>query len=95
MIIHNNTKASKVAARVINEAGEINRLIEVTISEQAPESTRNTGTIPRMKGWNVMTEIPVNVNGRKDYVRFLKETKYREIWIRLSTSGGKSRIYVR
>jgi hypothetical protein len=95
MIIHNNTKASKVAARVINESGKVNRLIEVTISERSPESTRNTGTIPRVRGWIIATDIPVNGRGRKDYVKFLKQTKYRKIWIRLSTSGGRSRIYVR
>jgi hypothetical protein len=95
MIIHNETKASKVAARIINEAGRINKAIEITISERSPESINRTGTIPRKKGWRDADNVPLTSRGRKDYVAFLKGTKEYEIYIRLATNGGRSRIYVR
>jgi hypothetical protein len=95
MIIHNDTKASKVAARIIREAGRINRRMEVTISDHAPESVKLTGTIPGKRGWSIETDIPLKANGRRDYVRFLKETRYTTVFIRLSTKGGRTVIYVK
>ena len=95
MLIFNNTTASKVAARIINEAGRINKDIRVTISERSPESIKYSKTIPRKQGWMIADKVPVNKAGRKDYVRFLMGTQYKEVFIRVATAGGKSRIYVR
>lgn len=95
MVIKNETKDGKIAARIINFAGKINKNIRVTISERSPESIRMTGTIPSKSGWMLITDIPQNQANRNDYVQFLKDTKYKEIHIRVSTQGGHSKVYVR
>jgi|WetSurMetagenome_2_1015567.scaffolds.fasta_scaffold642002_2 hypothetical protein len=95
MIIDNRTKASKIAARIINAAGRINRDIHVTISELAPECTRNTGTTPGAVGWKVVNEFPLLSNGRKDYIGYLMSTSAKRVYIRLSTIGGKSKVYIK
>ena len=95
MIIFDETKNGKVAAKIRNAAVRINKEIKVTISEQAPESVKISGTIPKSEGWLVVEKIPLTESGRKDYIRFISETKYQEVWIRVSTAGGCSKIYVR
>jgi hypothetical protein len=95
MLICNKTKASWVAARIVNMAGRINKDIKVTISEGSPESTQLTGTIPSVRGWKIATDVPLSRTGRKDYIEFLKKTTYKEVHIRLATVGGRSKVYVR
>ena len=96
MVINNIIGSkSKLAARLVIEAGRINRNITVTVSTRSPEAPVITGRTQRRSGWHKVTEYPVLPNGRKDYVRFLKETVYKDIWIRCATRGGRSVIYVR
>jgi len=96
MTITDNTKGySKIAARIKRMAAHINKRTEVTISEHSPESIQLTGFLPRSKGWRLVTEIPIRENRRKDYVKFLNETSEKEVWIKVSTAGGRSKIYVR
>ena len=95
MLITDDTKASKIAARLIREAGRINRDIRVTVSEHSPESSRRSGCLPQTEGWQIEADMPTLSNGRKDYVSYLMKTQYREVYIRLSTIGGKSKVYVR
>jgi hypothetical protein len=94
MVIDNRTKASKVAARIINNAGRINKDMRVIISEHAPESTIMTGTTPGAAGWKI-AECPRKANGRNDYIAFIKSTNYKTVYIRLSTIGGRSVVYVK
>ena len=89
------TGNSKVAARIRHMVGKIKKQITVTVSEYAPESIQLTGSLPRTKGWKVALDVPIQKNKRKDYVKFLKETKEKEIWIKVSTIGGRSKVYVR
>jgi hypothetical protein len=95
MLIDNRTKASWVAARIINMAGRINKDIKVTISEGSPDSTQRTHKKPVTNGWVIAQDVPVSKTGRKDYIEFLKKTKYKEVHIRLATVGGRSKVYVR
>jgi hypothetical protein len=88
-------KGSKVAARIKRYEKKILKYIKVTVSEHAPESIQLTHSLPRTKGWRIVSVIPLRENGRKDYIKFLNETGEKEIWIKVSTSGGRSRIYVR
>lgn len=76
-------------------AGRIKKQITVTVSEHGPESIKLTGFLPRTKGWRVALNVPIRKNNRKDYIKFLKETKEKEIWIKVSTAGGRSKVYVR
>ena len=86
---------SKIAARIRNMAGKIKQQIMVTVSEHGPESAKLTGFLPRTKGWRIALNVPIRKNNRKDYIKFLKETKEKEIWIKVSTAGGRSKVYVR
>jgi hypothetical protein len=86
---------SKIAARLFNNAGSIKKSVTVTVSEHSPESIQLTGKLSRTVGWRQVTVIPLRQNGRKDYIRFIKETTESEIWIKVSTAGGRSKIYVR
>lgn len=96
MKITDNTKGySKIAARIKRMAGRLAKRTEVTISEHSPESIQLTGSLPRSKGWRLITSVPIRENRRKDYVRFLIETSEKEVWIKVSTAGGRSKIYVR
>lgn len=74
---------------------QIKKELTVTISIHAPESSGLTGKIPRSNGWKLVTIFPIKQDGKKDYIRLIKETNEKEIWIRLSTAGGRSRVYVR
>ena len=76
-------------------AGRINKDIRVTISEHSPESTMTTHRKPVTDGWKIAIDVPVSKTGRKDYIEFLKKTKYKEVFIRLATFGGRSKVYVR
>jgi hypothetical protein len=87
--------ASKVAARIRNMTGKINKHITVTVSKHGPESIQLTGFLPRTKGWRIALDVPIRKNKRKDYFKFLKETNEKEIWIKVSTAGGRSKVYVR
>jgi hypothetical protein len=89
------TTNSKIAALITNKAGRIKKHIKVTVSENSPESVQLTGFLPKTKGWRIVTDVPIRNNGRKDYVKFLSETKEKEVWIKVSTAGGRSKIYVR
>ena len=89
------TQKSKIAATIKKVAGRIKNDVHVTISEHAPESIKRTGALPRTKGWRIMTEVPMKTGFRKNYVKFLQETKYKEVWIRVSTLGGPSKVYGR
>ena len=89
------TGNSKVAAHIRNMAGRIKKQITVTVSEHTPESIQLTGKLPKTSGWRVVLAVPLKYNGRKDYMRYLTETKEKEVWIKLSTAGGRSKIYVR
>jgi hypothetical protein len=95
MKLTEKTGNSKIAARIRNMSGRIRKQISVTVSEHGPESIQLTGALPRTKGWHVALDVPIRQNGRKDYVKFLMETKVKEIWIKVSTAGGRSKIYVR
>ena len=104
MKIINDSGRSKVAANIRNTLFRVENGIEVpilkknltiTISENAPESARLTNKLPRTQGWKLITIVPIRENGRKDYIKLIKETKEREIWIKVSTAGGRSRVYVR
>jgi hypothetical protein len=86
---------SKIAALIRNKAYRIKSRIKVTVSEHAPESVRLTGFLPKTKGWRIIRDVPIRKNGRKDYVKFLEKTNDKEIWIKVSTAGGRSKIYVR
>jgi hypothetical protein len=88
-------KKSRVAARLVREAGRINRMISVIVSETAPESTRRTGRKPLTAGWQVVADLPLNSKGRIDYVEYLKKTAYTEVFIRVGTKGGHPKIYVK
>ena len=94
MEIISNTR-SKVAARIANYSGRIRKQIVVTVSEHSPESIQLTGALPKTKGWKIERNVPIRKNGRKDYIKFLTETSEKEIWIKVSTAGGRSKIYVR
>jgi hypothetical protein len=95
MKLNEETGRSKIAAKIRNSADKLKDDLEITVSEHGPESLRLTGYIPRNKGWRTETKIPLMPGGKKDYIRFLRETKEKEIWIKVSTAGGRSRIYVR
>lgn len=95
MKISEETGRSKIAAKIRNASEKFKSNKTITVSEHGPESVRLTGCLPRTKGWRIETVIPIKANGRKDYIRFIKETKEKEIWIKVSTSGGRSKIYVR
>lgn len=95
MKIKDTTGNSKVAARIRNMSGRIHRQLIVTVSEHGPESIQLTGALPRTRGWRVALDVPIKKNGRKDYVRYLQVTDYKEIWIKVSTAGGRSKVYVR
>lgn len=86
---------SKVAARLRNSQGRIKNDVRVTVSAHSPESIILTGALPRTRGWRIVKDVPIRTNGRKDYIKFLQDTKETEVWIKLSTSGGRSKIYVR
>lgn len=95
MTITDNTKGySKIAAR-IKKCLYTNKRTEITISEHSPESIQLTGSLPRSKGWRLVTMVPIRENKRKDYLKFLNETSEKEVWIKVSTAGGRSKIYVR
>lgn len=95
MELIDQTGNSKIAARIRNAAARIKNNVIVIISEHCPESILLTGFLPRTKGWRQLTIFPIRKNGRKDYVRIIMETKEKELWIKVSTSGGRSKIYVR
>jgi hypothetical protein len=96
MTITDNTKGySKIAARIKMLAGRLTKRTVVTISEHSPESIQLTGSLPRTMGWRLVTIFPIRENGRKDYIKFLNETSEKEVWIKVSTAGGRSKIYVR
>ena len=95
MKITDLTGNSKIAARIRMMSGRINRQLIVSISEHGPESIQLTGALPRTKGWVIAHDVPIKKNKRKDYIKYLMYTKYKEIWIRVSTAGGRSRVYVR
>jgi hypothetical protein len=96
MIIIDATKArSKVAARIRRNEGRIKNQIVVTVSQYSPESIQLTGALPRTKGWRLLSSVPLNKYNRKDYIKFLMETSEKEVWIKVSTKGGRSKIYVR
>lgn len=86
---------SKIASRIRNLAGRIKQQITVTVSEHGPESIKLAGFLPRTNGWRITLNVPIRKNNRKDYIKFLKETKEKEIWIKVSTAGGRSKVYVR
>jgi hypothetical protein len=94
-LIDSTKGASKVAARLFNAGTRIKKQISVTVSEHSPESIQLTGFLPKTKGWKVERNVPILKNGRKNYIKFLMETTEKEIWIKVSTAGGRSRIYVR
>jgi hypothetical protein len=89
------TDGSKVAAKLRNNQDKIKNNVRVTVSAHSPESIILTHALPRTRGWRILTSVPIRTNGRKDYIKFLQETKEKEVWIKLSTSGGRSKIYVR
>jgi hypothetical protein len=89
------THGSRVAARIRNLQGRIKNNVRVTVSEHSPESIQLTHALPKTMGWRLRTNIPLLYNKRKDYIRFLSETAEKEVWIKLSTRGGRSKIYVR
>jgi hypothetical protein len=95
MIIEDSSGTSKIAALIRNMEGRIKKQINVTVSEHSPESVQLTGFLPKTKGWKIQRNVPIKKNGRKDYVKFLQETAEKEIWIKVSTAGGRSKIYVR
>jgi hypothetical protein len=99
MRLIDNTGGGKIAAMITNVQDKLLKHTSVTVSVLAPESVQVTGCLPRSKGWHVALDVPLKANKgpykRKDYIRFLKETRYKEVWIKVSTSGGHSRIYVR
>ena len=77
MILTDETGNSKIAARIRNMAGRINKQIMETVSEHGPESIQLTGFLPRSKGWRVALDVPIRMNKRKDYIKFLKIQKKR------------------
>ena len=89
------TYSSKIAASIRNAASSIKNSVIVTVSERSPESIRISQRLPRTGGWRLITDIPIKRNGRKDYIKFIKATKEKEVWIKLSTNGGRSKVYVR
>lgn len=95
MELTDKTGNSKVAAHIRAMAGRIKKHIKVTVSEHSPESIQLTGSLPRTKGWRRVTIFPIRQNGRKDYIKAIMDTKEKELWIKLSTAGGRSKIYVR
>jgi hypothetical protein len=95
MEIIDQTGNSKIAARIRQMSGAFKKHIKVTVSEHAPESIQLTGALPRTRGWKLVTDIPIRTLGRKDYVKFLLQTKEKEVWIKVSTAGGHSKIYIR
>jgi len=104
MEIINDSGRSKIAAKIRNtlftvkdgiEVPILNKKIKVTISSHAPESVKLTGALPRTRGWKLITIVPIKENGRKDYIKLIKQSAEKEIWIKVSTAGGRSRVYVR
>jgi len=95
MKIQDITGKSKVAARIRNLKGRIKKHITITICEHGPESVQLTGSLPRTKGWRVALDVPIKKNGRKDYIKFLQLTDAHEVWIKVATAGGKSKVYIR
>jgi hypothetical protein len=95
MELINISDGSKVAAHIKKFQDRIKSNVMVTISALSPESIQLTGALPRSKGWRIITSAPLRKNGRKDYIKFLSETSEKEVWIKLSTLGGRSKIYVR
>ncbi len=95
MELTDKTGSSKIAARLRMMGGRVKRQVKVTVSEHSPESIQLTGSLPRSEGWKIVTKIPIRENGRKDYFKFIVESKEKEIWIKVSTAGGRSKIYVR
>jgi hypothetical protein len=87
--------SSRIVARITAIGSRIKKGITVTVSEHSPESTHLTHALPKTMGWRLRADIPLFYNGRKDYIRFLTETNEKEIWIKVSTKGGRSKVYVR
>jgi hypothetical protein len=89
------TGKSKIAARLINLNGRIKRQIVVIVSQHSPGSIALTKSLPKTQGWKVALDVPLRYNGRKNYEDFLKRVKAKEVWIKVSTAGGKSKVYIR
>ena len=86
---------SKIAALLRRNYNKIPTNMVITISDNAPESIKTTGRLPKSVGWRTITQAPLKTNNKKDYVKFLSRTVYREVWIRTASIGGRSTIYVR
>ena len=95
MEVIDETGRSKIAAKIRNAEDKLKNNKIITVSEHSPESFRLSGCLPRTKGWRIDTHVPIKASGRKDYINYIKNTKVEEIWIRVSTAGGPSKIYVR
>jgi hypothetical protein len=96
MELTDNTRGnSKVAFRIEKDGWKIKSEVRVTVSEHCPESIQLTHKLSRTTGWRQVTVFPIKKNGRKDYIKFLIETKEAEVWIKVSTNGGRSKIFVR
>ena len=90
-----STYQSKTAFRIEKESYKIKNDVMVTVSQHCPESIQLTHRLSRTTGWRQVGVFPIKKNGRKDYVKFLSETKQAEVWIKVSTAGGRSKIYIR
>lgn len=95
MTIDNQTTENKAATRIISEAGRVNKDITVTISERSPDSIRYSHRLPATQGWTIVQKFPIDMALEPDYAKFLKRTKYKEIWFRVASSKGRTKIYVR